>query len=797
MSVTGPMVLQPDLIIVRGSEVAEETRLQCSCAIDDYVVTRPRSRTHSRVVNKQVAELLELFREPTTIIEAVLSLCLKHGTSADSTLDRVFAALTPFLEARWLVSPESQDRSRIEPSLRPGDIVGGYRILDCRHFLEDTEVYYASTAENGFAALKIARHSGRPGLESAFMREARVLRFLDGNPAPRFLSEGTFEGRPYIAMTWCLGMVISQAASELCQLEAPRIGSPILHLSSQILHAYVTLHGKGVIHGDVYPKNILVDSTGRVSVVDYGFACFFPPRGDSFVSRRGVPEFFEPELAAAALSETSKPIASFAGEQYSLAVLVYYLIVGKHYIRFSARREVMLGQIVAERPLTFAEQGVPAWPKLETVLRRALDKNPDRRFPTVAEFVQALNAADRHEVTGTGCGAPRAQALEMSTELISRLNGEDRNALAEFPKCSITYGAAGVAYGLYAVACARGDAELLTSADAWATRAAKISDQFGAFTNDGLDFEGVGINHNSVYYGRPGVYLVQALIAQAMGDEASLIQALRGYVSACLLPDECLDLTLGLAGTLTGCAFLRDAVRPSGWQVNIASVLPQLAELAHAIINRFSLLEKEGSFGKTGYLGIAHGLAGTAYAALLWSEVSGESPPAYVLRALDTLFYAAQDYGRGVRWPTKVDIGGSSGYMESWCHGTPGYVHLWTTAFRAFGEPRFLEISERAAWTIWEAPESMGSLCCGDAGRAYALLNLGRHTGDRAWTVRAMELARRAAACRFEPQTAYSLFKGALGPAILIEDLKQPERASFPLFEREFRGSAQSLCAAE
>jgi serine/threonine-protein kinase len=796
MSITGPMILPPDVQIIPASKVAEETRLQCACNEGDFIVTRPRSRTQSRVVNDQVAELLALFHQPKPIVEAVLTLCLTHGTDPESTLEQAFAALEPFIQSRWLVPADSEDARRIEPFLSPGDVVDGYTIVDCRHLLEDTEVYHVRTADNALAALKIARRGASGGLERTFKHEARILGHLNGQTAPRLLAAGRIEGQPYLAMTWCSGVVVTQAAAELRQLHGTAGRRRVLNLCRGILRAYAGLHERGVIHGDVYPKNILVDATDQVSVVDYGFARLVQDGDDNSVPRRGVPEFFEPELAAAALRGGSNPIASFAGEQYALAVLVYLLAAGEHYLRFSAVREEMLSQIVEKYPLTFAERGLSAWPKLEAVLLRALDKNPELRFHTLTEFIQALDEADPPEVA-VKPPLQRGRGRMMSKELIARLDAEDIAGFklpTEIPQCSITYGAAGVAYALYRVACARDDAALLSAADAWAVRAARMADQPDAFANDQLDLDESRIGHASVYYARPGIYLVQALIAQAMGNEASLAEAIRSYVSACQPPGECLDLTLGQAGILIGCALLSDAVGLSPWRAVADHPARQLVDLGQSALRKVSIVSEEDSFGRSDYLGIAHGRAGMCYAALLWSEVCGDTPPAYVRKELEKLVEAARDYGRGIRWPTKYgNDKGALGvsYMESWCHGTPGYVHLWTAAYRAFGEARYLQIAERAAWTAWEALESVGSLCCGDTGRAYALLNLFRHTGDQEWALRAMALSERAIEiCYRDPRTNYSLFQGALGAAVLIEDLNQPERAYFPLFEREVRSSA-------
>jgi len=102
------------------------------------------------------------------------------------------------------------------------------------------------------------------------------------------------------------------------------------------------------------------------------------------------------------------------------------------------------------------------------------------------------------------------------------------------------------------------------------------------------------------------------------------------------------------------------------------------------------------------------------------------------------------------------------------------------------GDPIYATLAEGVAWNAWEDPARNASLCCGLAGRAYALLNLYRHGGGPEWLARARDLAERAAqeASRLTdpPQ---SLYKGELGIAVLAADLSRPEQAAMPRFEEE------------
>jgi serine/threonine-protein kinase len=123
--------------------------------------------------------------------------------------------------------------------------------------------------------------------------------------------------------------------------------------------------------------------------------------------------------------------------------------------------------------------------------------------------------------------------------------------------------------------------------------------------------------------------------------------------------------------------------------------------------------------------------------------------------------------------------------MPGWCHGTAGYVHLWTTAARVLAEPRWLDLAIAAAAHSWRSPPVAGHLCCGSAGQAYAMLALHRHTGDGEWLRRGRALAVVAARQDSEPGRFTSLYRGALGVAVLAADLEAPQEAAMPFFEPE------------
>jgi serine/threonine-protein kinase len=112
-------------------------------------------------------------------------------------------------------------------------------------------------------------------------------------------------------------------------------------------------------------------------------------------------------------------------------------------------------------------------------------------------------------------------------------------------------------------------------------------------------------------------------------------------------------------------------------------------------------------------------------------------------------------------------------------------------AYELFRDPHFLDLAVRSGRDAWSQETPAWDLCCGAAGRAYALLALWRQTGDRQWLTRARRLALRAVArARQAPLDRglgprEGLMRGLGAVAMLMEELLVPEQARMPFVERE------------
>ncbi|HEX2086227.1 MAG TPA: lanthionine synthetase LanC family protein [Solirubrobacteraceae bacterium] len=794
MSVLDRFVLPPDVTIAPVAELPEGVRDQVDGTEGECAVTRPRTRAQSSIVDARTAALLETFREPTSIVDAVIAFSATAGVDPRETLDDAFAVLRGFVADGVLVEADSALAEPITTSLAPGDRIGAFDVLEPLHVIDDTEIHLGRSDDGELAALKVARPGAGHWLPAALAREASVLGRLDGRVTPRLLQSGEVDGRPFVAMSWCDGVDVHHAAAEARALGGVAGRTVLLALAERLVEAYAHLHERGVLHGDVHPRNAIACPDGSVVLIDFGLAADMRAAGGpARVPRGGVDLFLDPETARARLSGAGHVELTAAAEQYSLGALLYLLLTGAHTRAFSLEQEEMLRQLAEEPPLPFARHGVDDLPAVERTVARALADDPNARWGSTGELLRALRAAAaqdraraRPPVQPPSPGAPASRLLD---DVLARLTvpGELSDGGLDAPTASAMNGGAGFAYALLRLAALREDPALLAQADLWSTRSTLASGSHEAFFNAEIEIVPEVFGERSFYHHVAGVHAVQALVAHGRGDDGAGGLALRSFVAAAGRPCEHVDVAFGRAGLLLGCALMLEALPERFEDQALRETGDRIAGDLWRELARHPPLGERPALGA---LGAAHGWAGFLFALLRWSEASATPAPDGLDERLEQLAALALPAGRGLRWPADAATFGSAartGLEASWCNGAAGYVELWLAAHRRSGEERFAQLAERAAWTAYEGgPDVCGDLCCGLAGRAYALLGLHRHSGEAAWLARARLLGARAATeVATHSLRRDSLYKGEVGVALLTAELADSEPPGMPLFAPE------------
>jgi eukaryotic-like serine/threonine-protein kinase len=186
------------------------------------------------------------------------------------------------------------------------------------------------------------------------------------------------------------------AGDTLAQLLARRGALPAREaaaLMMDVLDAVAVAHTEGVVHRDIKPSNILVDSTGRARVMDFGIAARVRNMADSAaVAVGGTVGYMSPEALAG-----SQPAPSM--DLFACGLVLAELLIGKPLIEESDSNRAMYR--AAHEQLALPEGlGSDVDDGLRSLVNRALARDPQQRFGDARSFFNALNTWRQPPATG-------------------------------------------------------------------------------------------------------------------------------------------------------------------------------------------------------------------------------------------------------------------------------------------------------------------------------------------------------------------------------------------------------------
>jgi hypothetical protein len=189
----------------------------------------------------------------------------------------------------------------------------------------------------------------------------------------------------------------------------------------QAAEALEYAHSMGVVHRDVKPGNLMVDSAGKLWVADFGLARTATDVGMTMSGDLlGTLRYMSPEQALA-----RHGLVDHRTDIYSLAATLYELLTGQPVVAGKDRQEILRN--LAEREPVALRQLAPALPvDLETVLHKALAREPDQRYATAQDFAADL----RHVLQREPIVARRPSAARRAAHWIKRHRGPVLLALA-------------------------------------------------------------------------------------------------------------------------------------------------------------------------------------------------------------------------------------------------------------------------------------------------------------------------------------------------------------------------------
>jgi serine/threonine-protein kinase len=226
------------------------------------------------------------------------------------------------------------------------------------------------------------------GLYARFIREAQSAGILS-HPnivTVHDVAQADGETPAFIAMEYVEG----QTLKELLDSPEPIRRERAIDLVAQVARALEYAHSMGVVHRDVKPGNILITPDDKVKITDFGIALVNAANITNGGQVLGTPNYMAPE----AIENTE---VDHRADLFSLGVVLYELLT-RHKPFAGGDMTQVTRRIVYEpfTPVTEYLRDLPA--QLETVLSRALEKKPERRFQTAHEIVLALEEEREEEV---------------------------------------------------------------------------------------------------------------------------------------------------------------------------------------------------------------------------------------------------------------------------------------------------------------------------------------------------------------------------------------------------------------
>ena len=271
-------------------------------------------------------------------------------------------------------------------NLQPGQMLGPYRIISQVGQGGMATVYKAyQPSMDRNVAIKVLPGQLAESREftKRFQQEAHIIARLEHAHILPVFDYGESEGISYFVMRYLEAGTLKNKM-EAAPLSLTEIDQIFTQLTSALSYA----HSHGVIHRDLKPANALIDSQGNLFLTDFGIAKLLAdasPRLTQTDAIMGTPAYISPEQAQAQTVDQRSDI-------YSLGIILYEMVTGRVPYVADTPLAVILKHVSAPLPMPSSiKTDIPE--AIETVILKALAKDPDDRFATVAEFVSAWKRA--------------------------------------------------------------------------------------------------------------------------------------------------------------------------------------------------------------------------------------------------------------------------------------------------------------------------------------------------------------------------------------------------------------------
>lgn len=245
-----------------------------------------------------------------------------------------------------------------------------------------------------------------PDFRARFEQEAQVIARLEHPYIIPVYDFGYYREQPYLVMRYLPGGSILQRLEDY----GPMSLGDAARVVERMAEALDAAHSLGVIHRDVKPENILLDTEGKAFLGDFGIVKILGGRGpDTGAFVVGTPAYMSPEQVEGNVKLDPR------SDVYALGAVLFELLSGKPPFEHPSPTRLMLKHL--SEPVPDINENVEDLPPgVSEVITRAMAKDREERYSTPGEFSQALNAASRSILSR------RARKRWMADELADALD---------------------------------------------------------------------------------------------------------------------------------------------------------------------------------------------------------------------------------------------------------------------------------------------------------------------------------------------------------------------------------------
>src|SRR6266436_2736300 len=267
---------------------------------------------------------------------------------------------------------------------RTGQQIGNYRLVKLLGGGSFADVYLGQHVHIQHLQAAIKFLHANPGriYQKWFLQEAETIASLKHPHIIRIIDFGIECGdnTPYLIMDYAPGRTLRDRHPKESKVPLPTVASYVKQVAQALQYA----HDRKLIHRDLKPENLLVGKNGEIILSDFGIAAIAhgSTSMDTDISVGTVP-YSAPEQIQGKPRQES--------DQYALGIMVYEWLTGKK--PSTGEVQAIILQHIGVDPVPLHEKASDIPPEIETVVMRALAKEPQQRFGSIQKFATAFEQA--------------------------------------------------------------------------------------------------------------------------------------------------------------------------------------------------------------------------------------------------------------------------------------------------------------------------------------------------------------------------------------------------------------------